>query len=125
MFALNAEQTSGFIQYTPPSQGRHEVCPYYNQNVNTGVIFLITDLKTALQSMKAVAAVTYKEWAAFRSHTMISIFVGPVFYLVQMYIWTAVYAGNDGERINGMSLRDNLASVRSSAPTGMPYKPNI
>jgi len=69
---------------------------------------MITDLKTALQSMKAVAAVTYKEWAAFRSHAMISIFVGPVFYLVQMYIWTAVYAGSDSENINGMSLRDML-----------------
>ena len=49
---------------------------------------------------------TYKEWAAYRTHSMISIFVGPVFYLVQMFIWTAVYSSS--ELIGSMTLGSML-----------------
>lgn len=60
-----------------------------------------------IQVMKAVAFVTYKEWAAYRSHAMVSLFVGPVYYLVQVFIWKAVYSvkGN----INGLSLDQMMA----------------
>jgi len=60
-----------------------------------------------IQVMKAVAFATYKEWAAYRSHAMVSLFVGPVYYLVQVFIWKAVYSvkGN----INGLSLDQMMA----------------
>ena len=47
---------------------------------------------------------------------MISIFVGPVFYLVQMFIWQAVYSGAD--RINGMTLDNMLAYYAVTALIG-------
>lgn len=55
-----------------------------------------------LRVMQAVALVTYKEWAAYRTHSMVSIFVGPVYFLVMVLIWTALYTGND--IIGGMTL---------------------
>ena len=47
-----------------------------------------------------MAFVTYKEWGAYRSHSMVSIFVGPVYFIVQYFIWTAVYGG--GGTLNGI-----------------------
>jgi len=32
--------------------------------------------------LKAVVFATYKEWSVYRSHSMVSIFVGPVYFLV-------------------------------------------
>jgi len=55
-----------------------------------------------LKILKAVAVVTYKEWSAYRTHSMVSILVGPLFFAVQMIIWTAVYSGEEG--INGLTL---------------------
>ncbi len=43
---------------------------------------------------KAVASVTYKEWSAYRTHSMVSIFVGPVYFIVQYFIWNSVYGGS-------------------------------
>jgi ABC-2 type transport system permease protein len=43
--------------------------------------------------MRAVSLVTYKEWAAYRTHSLVSVFVGPVYFVVQYFIWTAVYGG--------------------------------
>lgn len=51
-------------------------------------------IKHRFRIMRAVAFVTYKEWSAYRTHSMVSIFVGPVYFLVQYYIWSAVYSGN-------------------------------
>lgn len=68
---------------------------------------IIKSLKHKLDIMWAVAVVTYKEWAAYRTHSMVSIFVGPVFYLVQIFIWQAVYAGH--HEINGMGLENMLS----------------
>lgn len=56
--------------------------------------------------LKAVAFVTYKEWAAYRTHMVVSLFVGPVFFLVQVFIWQAVFAGRD--TINGQTLAQIL-----------------
>jgi len=50
-------------------------------------------VKHKLDVCKAVAFVTYKEWGAYRTHSMVSIFVGPVYFIVQYFIWTAVYGG--------------------------------
>lgn len=55
---------------------------------------------------RAIAAATYKEWAAYRTHSMVSIFVGPVYFLVMVLIWTSLYTGVD--TINGMSLEQMI-----------------
>jgi ABC-2 type transport system permease protein len=57
-------------------------------------------LKHKIDVCKAVAFVTYKEWGAYRTHSMVSIFVGPVYFIVQYFIWTAVYSG--GGTLNGI-----------------------
>jgi ABC-2 type transport system permease protein len=57
-------------------------------------------LKQKFDVCKAVAFVTYKEWGAYRTHSMVSIFVGPVYFIVQYFIWTAVYGG--GGTLNGI-----------------------
>lgn len=59
-----------------------------------------------LRVIKAVALVTYKEWSAYRTHSMVSIFVGPVYFIVQYFIWTAVYT--DSSSLNGMDLSQML-----------------
>ena len=40
----------------------------------------------------AVAIATFKEWSVYRTHTLVSVFVGPVYFAVQYFIWTAVYS---------------------------------
>ena len=61
---------------------------------------ILNALKHKFDVCKAVAFVTYKEWGAYRSHSMVSIFVGPVYFIVQYFIWTAVYSG--GGTLNGI-----------------------
>lgn len=63
-------------------------------------------MKRQLDILKAVAFATYKEWAAYRSHSMVSLFVGPAYLLVQVSIWTAIYSA--GGSINGLSLTDMI-----------------
>ena len=46
-----------------------------------------------IKTIKSVAAVTFKEWAAYRSHMILSLIIGPIFFLVQYSIWKAVYSG--------------------------------
>lgn len=67
----------------------------------------INSVSRSIQIMKAVAFVTYKEWAAYRSHAMVSLFVGPVYFLVQVFIWKAVYSMKGS--INGLSLEQMMA----------------
>lgn len=57
--------------------------------------------------LKATALATYKEWAAYRSHMAVSIFVGPVAFLVQVFIWNAIYS--TGNAISGLTLEQMLA----------------
>jgi len=57
-------------------------------------------IKQKFDVCKAVAFVTYKEWGAYRTHSMVSIFVGPVYFIVQYFIWTAVYGG--AQTLNGI-----------------------
>lgn len=64
-------------------------------------------LKHRFEIIKAVALVTYKEWSAYRTHSMVSIFVGPVYFLVQYFIWNAVY-GNPGAALHGLELEQML-----------------
>lgn len=55
-----------------------------------------------LRVCRTVADVTYKEWSAYRTHSMVSIIVGPVYFMVQYFIWTAVYG--DQSTLGGMDL---------------------
>jgi ABC-2 type transport system permease protein len=57
--------------------------------------------------LKSVAFVTYKEWAAYRSHMLVSLFVGPVNFLVQYFIWHAVFSTRGS--INGLTLEQMIA----------------
>ncbi|HOV69047.1 MAG TPA: ABC-2 family transporter protein [Clostridia bacterium] len=54
---------------------------------------------------RAVAFATYKEWAAYRTHAMVSILVGPTYFLVQSFIWRSVLAAGS---IGGFTLNQML-----------------
>lgn len=69
-----------------------------------------------LNILRAVAAVTYKEWSAYRTHSMVSIFVGPVYFIVQYFIWTAVYG--EKANINGMDLSQMITYFGASTLIG-------
>lgn len=73
-----------------------------------------------VRKIRAVAVVTYKEWAAYRTHSMVSIFVGPVYFLVQYCIWKAVYSAQGGATavINGMTLEQMLTYFGVNALIG-------
>jgi ABC-2 type transport system permease protein len=73
-------------------------------------------LKQRLEVAKAVALVTYKEWSAYRTHSMVSIFVGPVYFIVQYFIWSAVYGGE--EALHGMKLQQMLIYFGATALIG-------
>lgn len=59
-----------------------------------------------LRIIKQIAIVTYKEWAAYRTHSLVSVFVGPIHFLVQVIIWTAIYQTQS--TINGLNLHQML-----------------
>ena len=52
---------------------------------------VVRSLYRQISILKAVAFATYKEWSVYRSHSLVSLFVGPVYFLVQYFIWKAVY----------------------------------
>jgi len=66
--------------------------------------------------LRAVAFVTYKEWFAYRTHSMVSIFVGPVYFIAQYFIWTAVYGGNGS--LHGIGLEQMIRYFGASALIG-------
>lgn len=73
-------------------------------------------IKNKIQVVKAVSMVTYKEWSVYRTHSMVSIFVGPVYFIVQYFIWKAVYSGNSV--LNGMELSQILTYFGVTALIG-------
>lgn len=64
-------------------------------------------MKRSLHTIRAIGWATYKEWAAFRSHMAVSILIGPVYFLVQYFIWNAVFSTR--ETLNGFTLSQMLA----------------
>lgn len=68
-----------------------------------------------LAVIRAVAAVTYKEWAAYRSHMLLSLFIGPAYFLAQGFIWRALYAGR--EELGGFGLEEMLRYYGTVAVT--------
>lgn len=73
-------------------------------------------IKDKLNILQAVAVVTYKEWSAYRTHSMVSIFVGPVYFIVQYFIWTALYG--EKSQINGMDLTQMITYFGASTLIG-------
>ncbi len=73
-------------------------------------------LRHKLEVCKAVAFVTYKEWSAYRTHSLVSVFVGPVYFIVQYFIWSAVY-GEAGS-LAGMELSQTIRYFGASALIG-------
>lgn len=66
--------------------------------------------------LKSVAFVTYKEWSAYRTHSLVSVFVGPVYFIVQYFIWTAVYGDNG--TLGGIELERMIRYFGASALIG-------
>lgn len=48
----------------------------------------------ALSSIGAIAQVTLKEWAAFRSHMLVSLITGPLRFLVMAWMWKSTMTGD-------------------------------
>lgn len=63
-------------------------------------------IKNATLTTHAIAWATLKEWAAYRSHMMVSIFVGPIYFLVQYFIWDAMFENR--HTLNGFTLEEML-----------------
>ncbi|KAI7251153.1 hypothetical protein KC345_g11594, partial [Hortaea werneckii] len=77
---------------------------------------LVNHLKRNLRICRTVAEVTYKEWSAYRTHSMVSIIVGPVYFMVQYFIWTAVYGGHAS--LGGISLPQMIRYFGATALIG-------
>jgi len=77
---------------------------------------MLNAIKHKFDIIKAVAIVTYKEWAVYRTHSMVSIFVGPVYFITQYFIWTAVYSGQSD--VGGMTLDGIIAYFGITALIG-------
>jgi len=64
---------------------------------------IIINIKRRYNVLKAVASATIKEYIVYRTHMMVSLFVGPVYFAVQYFIWTAIYGnGADGVALMGL-----------------------
>jgi len=80
---------------------------------------LLEALKRRLRVLRAVAFVTYKEWAAYRTHSMVSIIVGPAYFIVQYFIWSAVYGrAGAGSSLHGIDLTRMLVYFGANALIG-------
>jgi ABC-2 type transport system permease protein len=69
-----------------------------------------------IQIAWAVAAATFKEWSVYRTHTLVSVFVGPVFFAVQYFIWTAVYGSRP--ELAGLELEQIIRYFGATALIG-------
>jgi ABC-2 type transport system permease protein len=68
--------------------------------------YLSSNAKKNLSVLRSAATAEYKTWAAYRSIIAITIFVAPANFLVQYFIWHAVYS--PGQLINGLTLNQML-----------------
>lgn len=69
---------------------------------------------SGFKTLRAVAFVTWKEWAAYRSHMLLSLAIGPAYFLAQVFIWKSVFAGKEtlgGLTLEGMLLYYGASSV--------------
>lgn len=70
-------------------------------------------LRMRLAVIRSVAVVTYKEWAAYRSHMLLSLFLGPAYFLAQGFIWRALYAQR--AEVAGFTLEEMLRYYGTAA----------
>lgn len=63
-------------------------------------------------AMAAIAQVTWKEWAAYRSHMAVSLLTGPLRFLIMAWIWKSTMDGSS--RVAGMG-RDELVAYSGMA----------
>jgi ABC-2 type transport system permease protein len=59
------------------------------------------------EALIAIAQVTWKEWAAFRSHMAVSLLTGPLRFVVMSWIWTTTT--HAAEATNGLARDDLIA----------------
>jgi ABC-2 type transport system permease protein len=52
--------------------------------------------------LKEVAHATFKEWAAYRSHMLLSLVIGPLYFFIQVCVWQAVF--HDKTEVGGFTL---------------------
>ena len=63
--------------------------------------------RATLEALGAVAQVTWKEWAAFRSHMAVSLLTGPLRFVVMSWIWTTTT--RSAGAASGLSRSDLIA----------------
>lgn len=66
----------------------------------------------ALSSIAAIAQVTLKEWAAFRSHMLVSLITGPLRFLLMAWMWKSTMSAD--AQVGGMG-RDELVAYSGLA----------
>jgi len=74
-------------------------------------------LKKEFAILKAVAASTYKEWAAYKSHMALTILIAPLGLIIQYFIWSAVYSNRTS--FKSFSLDQMLQYYVVSAMIGL------
>ncbi len=80
---------------------------------------LIAEAVRTFRTFRAVAFATYKEWSAYRTHSMISLVVGPVYFLVQISICRAVYGSGGADSVlAGMPLNQLISYFGINALIG-------
>jgi ABC-2 type transport system permease protein len=73
----------------------------------------VAGLAWTLSAVRAVAVITYKEWAAYRSHMLLSLVIGPAYFLAQGFIWRALFTGR--EALGGFGLPEMLRYYGTAA----------
>ena len=68
---------------------------------------MTTKIVGKLRIIQAIAAATYKEWFAYRTHSLVSAFTGPAQFLILASIWRAVYTHTPSA--GGLSLDEMIA----------------
>ncbi|MEP7049138.1 MAG: ABC-2 family transporter protein [Pseudomonadota bacterium] len=63
--------------------------------------------RARLEALAAIAQVTWKEWAAFRSHMAVSLLTGPLRFVVMSWIWTATTRSSNATQ--GLARADLIA----------------
>ena len=68
---------------------------------------MLVSVSGLIRTVWAIAVATYKEWFAYRTHSLVSAFTGPAQFLIMVSIWRAVYT-NTGA-VGGLSLDEMIA----------------
>ena len=67
----------------------------------------MSKIRNKCKLIHVIAVVTYKEWAAYRTHSLVSVLVGPLVFLVQLSITRVIFTQND--QIAGMDFAGMIA----------------